>query len=231
MPLWGHHPWAQAGLWCCPSSPQGPWLGEPWQDRGADVGHPHGARGSWSVCPPQECCCLLWLVAPGGDIAPWAVLVAETLLLPSHSTKISTGSLSVNYRKRCKVSSLFFPNMTNYDSLGIREIKMPDSLQDRQEWPFCAPSEGVGSSLCRDPTSPSWPQADGEELPKGNSAFKGSVEVQGCVPRLDPEHQGNPFPFALPFPSSLTFSAVSPSSRARTRLTPRCKPPSAKQIF
>lgn len=134
---------------------------------------------------PRNYCCLCWLVAPGGDIAPWVVLVAETLLLPSHSTKISTSFLSVYHRKKCYIFSLFFPNITNDDSLGIREMKMPNSPQGRQavgHWQagvaILCHLRGLGSSLCRDPSSPRWPQADCKEPSKGSSWVL--VETQEC---------------------------------------------------
>lgn len=147
-----------------------------WAPGRTGAGHPHGARAPGSVCPPQE---LLSLLA--GGTRRWQCSLSsadwETLLLPSHSTKISTSFPSVYYREMCKVFSIFFSNITNYNSLGIRGIKMPNFLQSKQgvlgtgcrRGHFVPHLRGVGSSLYRDPSSPSWAQAHGEEPPKGSS--------------------------------------------------------------
>lgn len=150
-------------------------FGEPLAGQGACCWAHTWCQGSW-VClssPGAAAVSAGW--SPGGDIAPWVVLVAETLLLPSRSTKISTSFLSVYCRERCKVL-LFLPNITNYDSLGRGQIKMPNSVQGkqgvlgtgRQEWPFCVLSEGgLAPASVGTPPAPAGPRQVMRSPPRG----------------------------------------------------------------
>lgn len=201
-------------------------LVSPWQDRKADVGHTQGARDPGSVCPAQEL--LLPLLA--GGTRRWHCSLSSAggrdsaAAIPQHQNQhifskcLSQKEVLHLLTFLSKYHKWWFPgNKENQNAkLSLGQAGSVGHWQAGVA--ILCHLRGLGSSLCRDPSSPSWPQADCKEPSKGSSLV------------LDPEHQGKPFPFAVPFPSPTNASAVTSSRSARTRSTPRCKPPSAKQI-